>query len=224
MDSELADDIVFKEYRDLDPVSRSPEQYFVAIIHLTAAVIISVIQFTYGFNSWALGFGIVTPILLILQGFAYLVIRNDLWYREQMVPFILSILMATEIETDRYLRYHRRFIRFTLILGWFVILVCQFTWTFGLTEIMPLFAGDDFLLRFIGELVAYAVLFGPFLLYGLGLVAILTILERILKTRYKDINHLFDIENKWTAETHRRSKNPESIRKGNSPMDSWELE
>lgn len=91
--------------------------------------------------------------------------------------------MTTEIETDRYLQYHRRLNRFTLILGWPAILMCQMAWTFGITEILPAFAADDLLTRILGELVAYVVIFGPFLLYFLVLMLIVVILERLLIPR-----------------------------------------
>ena len=182
MNSESADDVVFKDYRELEPVSRSLGQYLVAVIHLTAALLISVIQLNDGISAWFLGFGIVVPILLITHGCMFLFVPNESWYREQMVQFMLSIVMATEIETDRYLEFNRRATRFILILGWPVILMCQMAWTFGLTEIMPAFAAGDFWMRFLGELVAYVVVFGPFLLYFLVLMLVVVILERLLNS------------------------------------------
>ena len=206
--SESSDDIVFKEYRELGSKSPSLEQYIVVVIHLTGAILISAIQFNDGVSVWFLGFGIVVPILLIIHGVGYSVFKNDSWYREQMIPFILSIVMATEIETDRFLQYHRWSTRFFLILGWPVILLCQMTWTFGLTEILPAFSADNVLTLIIGEFVAYLVIFGPFVLYGLALIFIFVILARLLQSRYEDIMHLFDIERMWNTERQRRAKNP----------------
>ncbi|MHA1638407.1 MAG: hypothetical protein ACTSUB_10380 [Candidatus Thorarchaeota archaeon] len=220
MASESADDMVFKEYRELGSESRSLEQYFVAVTHLTAAVLISLIQFNYGLSAWLLGFGIVVPILLIIHGFVYLFFRSESWFREQMLPFILSIIMATEIETDRYLQYHRRFRRLMLILGWPGILICQAFWTFGLTGIMPIFSGDDFVTRLVGELVAYCIFLGPFFLYGLVLLFLLSNLERLLKPGYQDIVHLFDVENKWNKEHHRRAQDPGSVNNEDAPTDN----
>jgi len=175
-------------------------------------LIISAFQFSYGFNAWLLGFGIVTPILLIIHGFAYSHIENSSWYREQMVPFISRVIATTEIETDRYVQYNRRCTRYILILGWLAILLCQWVWTFGLTVVMPFFVGDNLILRFIGELVGYAVIFGPFLLYFLILIAIAASVEKILRPRYKDIEPLFEIADKWVKETNRRAKESKSTK------------
>ncbi|MHA1971084.1 MAG: hypothetical protein ACTSXE_04480 [Candidatus Thorarchaeota archaeon] len=210
MDSELADETVFNDYKELEPSSRSMGQYFVIAIHLTAALLISIIQFNAGLSAWFLGFGIVVPILLIVHGFLYSSIPNDSWYRDQMVPFILSIVMTTEIETDRYLQYQRRLTMISLILGWFVILMCQIAWTFSLTAIVPAFTGADILTRLVGELIAYGVIIGPFVLYFLLLFLVHGVLEKLLKSRYNDITHLFEIEMKWSAEKHRRTKEPVS--------------
>ncbi len=210
MDSESADETVFKDFKELESSSRSMGQYFVIVIHLTAALLISIIQFNAGISAWFLGFGIVVPILLIVHGFLYSSIPNDSWYRDQMVPFMLSIVMTTEIETDRYLQYQRRLTRISLTLGWFVILMCQIVWYFGLTAIVPAFTGADILTRLVGELIAYVVIFGPFALYALLLIHVHGAIEKLLKSRYKDITHLFDIEIKWDMEKQRRAKDPAS--------------
>lgn len=221
MDSESADDVVFEEYRELEPVRRSLGQYLLVIIHLAAALLISVIQFNDGFVAWFLGFGIVVPILLIIHGCLFFVVPNESWYRERMVPFMLSIVMTTEIETDRYLEYNRRMTRFALILGWPAILMCQMAWTFGLTEIMPAFAAGDFWMRLLGELVAYVVvIFGPFVLYFLILMLIMVILDWLIKPGYADIKHLFDIEIKWNNERDRRAKDVESVKKEDAPTEN----
>ena len=157
------------------------------------------------------GIGIATPLLLILHGVAYSFVQNSSWYREQMIPFMLRIITTTEIETDRYLQYHRRTARYLLVLGWIAILLCQFVWTFGLTHIIPFFVGDDFILRFVGVLVGYVVFFGPFLLYFLILLLIAWILEEFFLPRYNDIEHLFDIENRWAKENKRRSIDQTSV-------------
>lgn len=207
----------------MGPKHSSFEQKIVAIIHLIVAVLISVILFNEGLDTWFLGAGIVTPILLIIQGFAYTRVESSSWYREQMVPFISELITTTEIETDRYLQYHRRSTRFVLVLGWLAILICQWVWTFGLTVVMPFFAGDDFILRLIGELVGYAVIFSPFLLYPVLLILFILILEKLLLSKYEDIRHLIDIEKSWTKENIRRTKNPELIQNENDLQESkWD--
>jgi hypothetical protein len=214
---------VFEAFRQLGPKHSSFEQKIVAIIHLIVAVLISVILFNEGLDTWFLGAGIVTPILLIIQGFAYTRVESSSWYREQMVPFISELITTTEIETDRYLQYHRRSTRFVLVLGWLAILICQWVWTFGLTVVMPFFAGDDFILRLIGELVGYAVIFSPFLLYPVLLILFILILEKLLLSKYEDIRHLIDIEKSWTKENIRRTKNPELIQNENDLQESkWD--
>jgi hypothetical protein len=220
MDSDPPTDSIFKEFRTLESKHTSREQHLVLFFHIIAAILISVIQLSEGFTTWSLGFGIVVPILLILHGFIYRIWSNDPWYREQMVPFMSSIVTTTEIETDRYLQYHRRFGRFILIFGWPAILLCQIVWRFGLTEIMPAFVSDDIFIRLIGEVVAYVVLFGPFLLYILLIAVIAAILERFMLSRYKDIQYLIDIENKWNVENRRRAKTAASLKKKDVPTDN----
>jgi hypothetical protein len=220
LNSEPAKDEVFKEYKDLEPIGKSLEQHLILFFHLTAAVLISMIQFSQGLTAWFSGFGVLTPILLIIHGYFLSALPNDSWYREQMVPFILSIVTPTEIETDRYLQYHHRLNRFVLILGWPAILLCQITWTFGGTVILPAFVGNDLFIRFLGELLAYAVLFGPFLLYFLILLLLATILDRLMQSRYKDIMYLLDIENKWNKEKSRRAKDSKSMEKENTPLNN----
>lgn len=217
INSESANEEVFKEYVELEPKRKTLEHYIVMFIHIVVALTISAFQLNYGISEWVLGFGIVTPILLILHGFAYSFFDNGPWYRNQMVPYISRLVTTTEIETDRYLTYRRNAARYLLFFGWIAILPCQFVWTFGFTEVLPFFAGDDLILRFIGELVGYVVLFGPFLLYFLILVLFAGILDRIRIPRYKDIEHLFDIEDKWTKENNRRAKNPESMQDEEEP-------
>ena len=220
MDSESADGVVFKDYKELEPVRRSLGQYLIIVIHLAAALLISVIQLNDGLNAWFVGYGVVTPILLIIHGCIFFIIPNDLWYRERMVPFILSIFMTTEIETDRYLQYQRRSTMLVLILGWLAILLCQMVWTFGITSILPAFATDDILILFAGELVGWTVILGPLFLYFLLLILIALILDRLLTPRYTDIKHLFDIEKKWNMERDRRAKDAESVKSEDAPTDS----
>jgi len=52
------------------------------------------------------------------------------------------------------------------------------------------------------------------------LILIHVILERLLKSRYEDIKHLFDIENKWNKESDRRAKDPESVKNEDAPTDN----
>jgi hypothetical protein len=167
-------------------------------------------QFSEGLSAWFLGFGIITPILLITQGLFYAYIKNPSWYRDQMVPYISRIIMVTEIEADQFVRHHRRLGWYTLVLGSVAIIACQMIWTWGFTVVMPLFFGDDFITRLVGELVGYAVLFGPFFLYFVLIFAISGLVEFMLQSRNEEIRHIFDIADKWTEESERRRKPPES--------------
>lgn len=222
MESESVNEVeeIFKEYKELEPKKKTREHYIVLFVHIVAALVISMIQLNYGISEWFLGFGIATPLLLILHGFTYSFLDNGRWYRDQMVPYISRLVSTTEIETDRYLQYRRNAARYVLFFGWIAVLVGQFVWTFGFTQVLPFFAGDDLILRFIGELVGYGILFGPFLLYFLVLLLFAEIIDRIRIPRYKDIEHLFDIENKWTKENNLRAKNPESVEHEEEPRDS----
>jgi hypothetical protein len=210
MDSEADDDSEFGEYQELGPKKTSKEQYLVALVHLIAAIGISIIQFNEGLSAWFVGFGIFTPILLIVQGLFYVYIKNHQWYRDQMVPFISRIIMVTEIEADQFVRHHRRIGWYTLILGWIAIVACQMIWTWGFSVVMPNFLADDFITRFVGELVAYAVLFGPFFLYLFLLFVFYSLVEMMSQSRNEEIQHIFDIASRWTEENERRSKPPES--------------
>ncbi|MHA2118583.1 MAG: hypothetical protein ACW98J_06660 [Candidatus Thorarchaeota archaeon] len=210
MDSGQKDESVFEEYKELGPKTTSKEQYIVALIHIIAAISISIIQFSDGLSAWFLGFGILTPILLIVQGLFYAYIKNYQWYRDQIIPFISRIIMVTEIEADLYVRHHRRLGWYTLVIGWLAIIGCQMIWTWGFTVVMPLFFGEDFISRLVGELVGYAVLFGPFLLYLFLLFVTYGPVESSLQSRNEEIRHIFDIEGKWTEENERRLKPPES--------------
>jgi len=210
INSEVASEEVFKEYKELGPKRRSLEHYVVIFLHLAAAAIFFVVQLNNGFSPEFYGNGIVTPILLIINGFAYAYIENDSWNREQMVPFISRLITTTEIETDRFCQYHRRVARGMLIIGWVAILVSQWVTNFGFS-MFGFFTSDDLVIRIVGELVAYGLFFGPYLLYFLLLLAIASVLDPYFNSRYKDIAHLVEIKNKWTKEAHRRVKNPEAV-------------
>lgn len=210
MDSANQDESLFGEYQELGPKTISKEQCVIALIHIIAAIGISVMQFSEGLSAWFLGFGIFTPILLILQGLFYAYIKNHQWYRDQMVPFISRVIMVTEIEADQFVRHHRKLGWYTLVLGSIAIIACQMIWTWGFTVVMPLFFGDDLIIRFVGELVGYAVLFGPFFLYLFLIFLIYGGVEMISQSRNEEIRHIFEIAGKWTEENERRSKPPES--------------
>lgn len=221
MESESATDVVFNDYKQLEPKSKSFEHYFVIVIHVAAALVISMLQFNGGISAWMLGFGIVTPTLLVFNGFAYSYFENDSWYREQMVPFMSRLITTTEIETDRYCQYHRRLARLVLIFGWLAILLTQLIWTFGLSQIITPFLYDVSLILISLELVTTVLIFALVLQYFLFIMLFGVILEKILQSRYADIAHLIDIENKWTKENNRRAKNPESVLEDTSSDNQW---
>jgi hypothetical protein len=217
---ESLDKTTFMEYTPLGPKRRTREHYLVLVGHIVAAFTISLIQLSIGLSVWFLGFGILTPILLILQGLFYSFLENDTWYREEMVPFISRLITTTESETDRLRQYHLRLARSVIVLGCFDIILCQLVWTYGLTVILPSFLGDDLLIRFIGELLAIVVVFGPFFLYLIVMLPIASTVERIYKSRYSDIAHLLDIENKWSREDNRRAKEKKAMLKGDASSDT----
>lgn len=223
MDSEANDESVFREYKELGPKITSKEQYLVALIHFIAAIGISVVQFSEGLSAWFTGFGILTPILLIAQGLFHAYLKNPEWYRDQMVPYISRIIMVTEIEADQFVRHHRRFGWYALILGLGAIFICQLIWTWGFTVVMPLFFGDDFIARLVGELIGYAVLFGPFFLYIILIFVIYGLTEYFMQSRNDEIQHIFEIVNKWVQEDERRKKLPESENKSDNAPESLGL-
>ncbi|MGY5857747.1 MAG: hypothetical protein RTU63_00140 [Candidatus Thorarchaeota archaeon] len=197
----------------------SLENKVVAFIHIIVALAISLTQLQDGFLPWVMGNGIVLPILLIIHGFLYSSLENETWYREQMVPFIARLITTTEIETDRYLQFHRRIARTLLIFGWLVILLCQFVWTYGLTNFGSWFVSEDILTGVLAELVAYGIFFGPFILYFLILFLFAYIADKTVASRYEDISHILEIEHKWNKESSRRAKDPESVQVENDFYD-----
>ncbi|MHA2386506.1 MAG: hypothetical protein ACXAEE_09895 [Candidatus Thorarchaeota archaeon] len=209
MDSEDNDESVFSEYKELGPKTTSKEQYIVALIHIIAAIGISIMQVPEGFSAW-LRYGVLIPILLIAQGVFYAYLRNPEWYQDQMIPYISRIVMVTEIEADQFVRHHRRLGWYAIILGCVAILACQMIWTWGFTVVMPFFSGDDFITRLVGEIVGYAVLFGPFFLYIVLIFVIYGLLEYFMQSRNDEIQHIYEITNKWVEEDERRKKPPES--------------
>jgi hypothetical protein len=213
------DDTTFKEYTPLGPKRKTRQHYFVLVVHIVAAIAISLNQLSIGLGTWFLGFGILTPILLILQGTLYPYSENDAWYKEEMIPFISRLTLTTESETDRLRQYHRRSAWSMLIIGYFDILLCQSIWTYGLTVIMPNFIGDDFLTRLVAEGVAFAVLFGPFFLYLVILFPIAFVVGAVYESRYRDIAHLIDIENECNREDSRRAEEKKAMRKGKASSD-----
>jgi hypothetical protein len=211
MDSEESEESVFEEYRELGSKTTSTEQYIVAFLHIVAAILISAMQFTAGLTEWFTGFGILTPILLVVLGAFYANIRSPEWHRDQMVPFILEFVTATEIEVEQYVRLHRRQIRYTLILGWAALLLCQWLWTIGFTVVMPFFIMDNLIVRIIGEFVGYAIIFGPFFLYVVLLFVMSGMVEHFLRGRNEEIGRMIEIERKWYEELARREKPSESV-------------
>jgi hypothetical protein len=222
MNRERSDEEVFKEYKELGPQTTNREQYAVALLHVFAGIIIFGVQIAEGLDVWFAGYGILTPILLIVQGFAYATLKNLQWLREQMIPYFQELVMVTEIEADQFVGYYRWLNRYLLLLGFVAIMTCQFVWTYGLTVVVPLFSGPDFFSRFVGEIITYIVIFGPFFLYLGMMFAFYGVLELLLQSLNEEILHLFDIEKRWSKEHSRR----ETMRRmgqesRNDPSDSW---
>ena len=217
MNSESIGDDTFNEYRPLEPKHRTRKHYIIIILHIFAAAIISLAQFSMGLDKWFYGFGIITPTLLVMNGFLFSHLENDSWYREEMIPFISEIVTTTESETDRLRQYHRSVAWTMLVLGWFDILLCQFFWTYGLLTIAPNLSVDNLIMRIPGELIAWVVIFGPFFLFFVFLIPIALIIERIFLSRYSDIADLLELENKWIRESNRRAEEKKvNIRGGSS--------
>ncbi|MFX1369621.1 MAG: hypothetical protein ACFFAY_13575 [Promethearchaeota archaeon] len=211
MVSDELEESVFEDYRELDSKTTSTEQYIVAFLHVIAAIFISLIGFNAGLAAWFAGFGILTPILLVVLGAFYANIRSPEWHRDQMVPFILEFTTVTDIEIEQYVRFHQKQIRYTLILGWGVLLFCQLLWTIGFTVVMPIFISEYFIVQLVGEFVGYAVIFGPFFLYVVLLFVISGKVELLLKARNEEISRMIEIESKWYKESARREKPSESV-------------
>ncbi len=211
MVSDELEESVFEDYRELDSKTTSTEQYMVAFLHVIAAIFISLISFNAGLAAWFTGFGIFTPILLVVLGAFYANIRSPEWHRDQMVPFILEFTTVTDVEVEQYVKFHQNQIRCTLVLGWGVLLFCQLLWTIGFTVVMPIFVSENLIVQLVGELVGYAVIFGPFFLYVVLLFVISGKVEIFLRSRNGEISKMIEIESKWYKELARREKPTESV-------------
>ncbi|MHA2118584.1 MAG: hypothetical protein ACW98J_06665 [Candidatus Thorarchaeota archaeon] len=222
MNSESSDEEVFQEYKELGPQKTSHEQYAIAFLHVIAGFTLFAVQIPEGLAVWFAEFGILTPILLIVQGFVYALLKNPQWLREQMIPYFLELFMVTEIEADQFVGYHRWLNRYLLLLGFVAIAICQFVWTYGLTVIVPLFPRANFFSMVASDIITYAVIFGPFLLYVGLMFAFYGVLESLLQSINEDILHLFDIERRWSKEHSRRETiRRTGLKSGEDPSDSW---
>ena len=210
MSSEPSIDDEFKEYRELGPKNMDFSSKIVLFIHIVAAVVIFVTQFSMGLEVWFYGYGIVTPILLVINGFFYAYLEAYTWNRKEMAPFIARVINTNEIEIERFCQFHRVVARSALILGWLDILVCQWVWTTGLALFVPNLFGEDLLFHTFAEVIAYGVIFGPFLLYFVLMLPVGVIIDRVLNYRYQDIRPLLEIQNKWEKENQRRKENPKT--------------
>ena len=216
MNSEVVNEELFNEYRPLGLKHRTRKHNIIIVLHILAAILISWSQFTIGLDAWFYGFGIVTPILLVINGFLFSYLENDSWYKEEMIPYISRIISTTEIETDRLRQYHRRSAWIILVLGWFDILLCQLIWTYGLTAMMPNLTFGDLLMRIPSEVLVWGVLLGPFFLYFIFMAPVAFVLDRMFLSMYNDISHLLDIENKWNREDRRRAEEQKTSVKVNT--------
>ncbi len=220
MSFESSNDDTFKEYKPLGPLHRTREHYVVILLHVVAAALIVWYQITIWSTPWFIGLGVMTFVLVIINGFLYAFVENDPWYREEMVPFISRIITTTEIETDRFRQYHRRCAQGIVLAGWIDILICQAALNYMANEIAPYLFIENYTFNIINELVAYVLIFGPFLLY-IGILFIFAIIgDIIFRARYSDIAHLLEIEGKWNAENNRRKELEKAEKKENTSSDT----
>jgi uncharacterized membrane protein len=196
----------FKEYEPLGPKHRTREHYLIIILHLMAAIVIVWIQYSMFSMVLPTAVAFFSFILIVINGFLYSTFENDAWYRDEMVPYVSRKMTTTAIETDRLRRFHRKLAQGVIILGWLDVLLCLTLMYFGIILILPSFSGEGLIIRVVGELVAYVIVFGPFFLYFGLLIVIVGVLETFLKPRYDDISHLIEFDKKWNYENQRRAK------------------
>lgn len=181
---------------ELGAVRADRHQVFVLLIHVIAAVIISVLNFSNGLLSWFVGTGVVTPVLLCATGLLYRILTGINWYRDEMVPYMSRTFTVQEFETDRFLKFiqTRRFM--VLIASYISTILTQIAWFNIATFTIPFLESAGA----FGELFIYLFI-GMFFLYGLFLVFWLTVFERILKSKFSDANQLIKFDENWQAAT-----------------------
>ncbi|MHA2601452.1 MAG: hypothetical protein AM324_004885 [Candidatus Thorarchaeota archaeon SMTZ1-83] len=189
------------EFDDLPATSPSAVQWSVCLVHLFCGIGISAHIYVSDIGFWFTGLGVVTPILLVTLGIIFLVMPNEKWYRNVMVPYLSSRLNPKEEEKELFLQYHRRLRTVALPLGWLAIVVCQFLWTYTTMLMIPLAAVH----RIFADSLIF-VMIGIVMLFLVMILGILTISERLLGSIYSDIIHLLEFENAWREEKQRREK------------------
>ena len=189
------------EFEDLPASSPSTLQWVVLLVHFLGAFGISAYAYMSDFGTWFTGFGVVTPTLLGTLGIIFLLMPNENWYRNEMLPYISHRLKPREEEKERFLQYHRRLRIIVLPLAWLAIVLCQSLWTYTTMLMIPLAAVH----RIFADLLIF-VMIGTLVLFLAIILGILTVTEHVLESIHSEIAHMLEFENAWREETQRRKK------------------
>lgn len=204
MDASTNDEQSEYELIELDETRSDRHQVYVLLIHVIAAVIISVLSFSDGLQSWLVGTGLLTPILLGITGFIYGISTGINWYREEMIPYMCRTIMVQEFETDRFLKYKQKVRFIILIAGYLSIIITQFVWYHIATITIPLteHVGQ-------GTEIICMIFLIMILLYGVFLVFLFDVFDRILKSIFSDASQLIEFDKNWleaNKESNEKSK------------------
>jgi len=211
VDASTSDEQSDYEWMELKEARSERRQVLFFLIHIIAAFIISVLSLSDGWLSWFVGTGIVTPVLLCVSGLFYGVLTGPNWYRDEMVPYMSRTFMVQEFETDRFLKFVQTRRSMVLIISYISTILTQIAWLHIATFTIPFleYAG------LFGELFVY-IFFGMFILYCLFLIFWLSILERILKSKFSDVSQLIEFDANWQKakkDTQEKSQKNESEQK-----------
>ncbi|MCK4566398.1 MAG: hypothetical protein KAU48_03725 [Candidatus Thorarchaeota archaeon] len=204
MDVSTNDEQSDYECIEFDTPRPDRHQIYIFLIHVLAGVIISVLSLSDGMQSWIVGTGALTPILLGTTGIFYGMHIGINWYRKEMVPHMSRTFMVPEFETDRFLKYIQTRRLTFLIAGYLSIIITQFVWSFianfvsAFTEYSNVFdVLQVVFLIFIIMILLYLALW----LFWTG------VSSRIIKSKFSDVSQLIEFEENWQKATKNAQEN-----------------
>ncbi len=185
------------DWSSLSPPKSDRYQIYVFVAHLVLGVLISVLSYSYGLFFWAVGPGILTPVLLFGTGLFYAQLTGINWYRDEFIPFLNSINMMPVFETDGFLRYKRVYRVIALIAGYLSVAISQIVW----------YQGVSFLLATIGpgsipfEMMIY-IFIGMLIFFIILVVVFVALFNYTLRKIYSDVDHITSLDDRMTDHFH----------------------
>lgn len=189
------------DWSSLSPPKSDRYQIYVFVAHLVLSVLISALCFSYGLFFWAVGPGILTPVLLSGTGILYAQLTGINWYRDEFIPFLNRINMMPVFETDGFLRYKRVYRVVALIAGYLSVVISQIVW----------YEGVSFLLTSIGpesvpfEMMIY-IFIGMLIFFIILVIVFVALFNYTLRRIYSDVDHITSLDDKMTNHFHELRK------------------